>query len=171
MIETTMSAPESTGLGRALTNRHYRGGRFGWLFLVGMGAMNLFRGSVHTFRADGGAQSIAGIDLSENRQVILSLFATMGWTQLVTAIVDLAVALRFRALAPYLVGYHLAQHVGAVAILWWWRPLPVNSPGKFGSVPLLLFSCLACRSAYGASPPDAERTPPATEPAPEDAGT
>ncbi|HJN93145.1 MAG TPA: hypothetical protein QGF05_10555, partial [Dehalococcoidia bacterium] len=59
------------------------------------------------------------------------------------------VALRFRALAPYLVGYHLAQHVGAVAILWWWRPLPVNAPGKFGSVPLLLISCLACRSARG----------------------
>jgi hypothetical protein len=26
------------------------------------------------------------------------------------------------------------QSIGAALILWWWRPLPVDAPGKFGAV-------------------------------------
>ena len=77
-MSTGLTATEVPSLSDALDNAHYRGRRFGWLFLLLMAGLNLFRGSVHTFRDDGGAQSIAGIDLSENREVILSLIATAG---------------------------------------------------------------------------------------------
>ena len=97
---------------------------FGWIFLVGVGVMNLGRGSIHVFRNDGGASSIAGIDLSQNGEVILTLFAAMGLTQILMGLIDLAVGLRFRALVPLLVGYHLIHQIGVALILWWWRPLP-----------------------------------------------
>jgi len=113
---------------------HYHGAAFGWLYLVLMGCMNTFRGSVHLLTSDGGASRIAGIDLSQNGEVILTLFATMGLTQLLMAAIDFTVAFRFRALIPAVVGYHLIHAVGAAIILWWWRELPVDAPGKFGTL-------------------------------------
>ena len=59
-----MTDPDrTTTLTRALGNEHYRGHALAWAFLLLLGAMNLFRGSIHLFKADGGAASIAGIDL------------------------------------------------------------------------------------------------------------
>jgi hypothetical protein len=135
--------PVRSPLGSALSNSHYHGHAFGWIFLLGMGAMNLFRGSIHLFKADGGASSIAGIDLALNGEVILMLFASMGLTQLLMAAVDFAVALRFRALVPWLVGFHLIHQIGAALIVWWWRPLPLPAPGKYGAVALLPVVLLA----------------------------
>ncbi len=124
-------------IGQALGNDRYRGMAFGWIFLVGIGILNLGRGSIHVFRSDGGAASIAGIDLTQNGEVILTLFANMGLTQILLGVIDLAVGLRFRALVPLLLGYHLLQQIGAAIIVWWWRPLPVEAPGKFGAVALI----------------------------------
>lgn len=133
--------PTTTGrhsqLARALGNEHYRGRAFGWITLLLFGSLNLFRGSIHLLKADGGASSIAGIDLTLNGAVILTLFATMGWSQLLLAGIDFAVALRFRALVPLLVGYHLLHQIGSAIILWGWRPLPVDAPGKFGALAIL----------------------------------
>ena len=95
---------QASGLAQTLGNQHYGGHAFGWMALLLLGALNLFRGSVHLVKADGGAASIAGIDLSLNGEVILTLFATMGLTQLLIAAIDFAVALRFRALVPFVVG-------------------------------------------------------------------
>ena len=139
----TRSTDGRPPLASALANRHYRGHAFGWVFLLLMAAMNLFRGSVHLFKVDGGASSIAGIDLSLNGEVILMLFAVMGLTQLLMAGVDFAVALRFRALVPWVVGYHLVHQIGAALILWWWRPLPIPAPGKFGALLVLPVALLA----------------------------
>ena len=121
-------------IGQALGNDRYRGMAFGWILLVLLGVMNLGRGSIHVFRSDGGASSIAGIDLSQNGEVIQTLFAAMGLTQILMGVIDLAVGLRFRALVPLLVGYHLIHQIGAALILWWWRPLPVDAPGNMNPI-------------------------------------
>lgn len=134
-------------LREALGNDRYQGMALGWIFLVLMGCMNLFRGSTHLLTADGGAERIAGIDLSQNGEVILTLFATMGLAQLLMAGIDFAVAFRFRALVPVLLGYHLLQHVGGGIILWWWRPLPVEAPGKFGPFLIVPLTALALWTA------------------------
>ncbi len=115
---------------QALGNDRYQGMAFGWIFLVLIGILNLGRGSIHVFRSDGGAASLAGIDLTQNGEVILTLFASMGLTQILLGVIDLVVALRCRALAPLLLGYHLLQQIGAAIILWRWRPQPVEEPGK-----------------------------------------
>ncbi len=64
--------------------------RLGRGFLFAMGCMNLFRGSTHLLTRDGGAERIAGIDPSQNGEVILTPFATMGLTQLMMAVIDFA---------------------------------------------------------------------------------
>ena len=137
----------ASSLGKALGRDRYRGMAFGWIFLLLMGCLNLFRGSTHLLTADGGAERIAGIDLSQSGEVILTLFATMGLSQLLMAGIDFAVAIRFRALVPVLLVYHLLQHVGAGIILWWWRPLPVEAPGKFGPFLLVPLGALALWAA------------------------
>lgn len=132
---------------RAMGSESYRGGAFGWIFLVLHGLMNLGRGSIHLFKGDGGAASIAGIDLTQNGEVILSLFAVFGFGQLLMGAIDLAVGLRFRALTPLLVGYYLIEQVATAWILWVWRPLPLQAPGKFGAVLLVPLVALALYSA------------------------
>jgi hypothetical protein len=127
----------------ALSNDRYQGMSLGWMSLLLIGFINLGRGSIHLFRSDGGAASIAGIDLTQNGEVILTLFATMGLTQILMGAIDLAVGLRFRTLVPLLLAYHLIHQIGASLILWWWRPLPVDAPGKFGAVLLIPLLALA----------------------------
>jgi hypothetical protein len=127
----------------AFGNEHYRGLAFGWVAVALFGCINLFRGSVHVFKSDGGAASIAGIDLALNGEVILSLFAAMGLSQLLMAGIDFAVAFQYRALVPVVLGYHLLQQIGVAAILWWWRPLPLDAPGKFGALVILPIAALA----------------------------
>ena len=138
-----MSDTNRSRLAGALGNEHYRGHAFGWMFLLLVGAINLFRGSVHVFKSDGGAASIAGIDLTVNGAVILTLFAGMGVTQLLMAAIDFAVALRFRALVSLVVGYHLLQQIGTAIVVWWWRPLPLEAPGKYGALFILPVVLLA----------------------------
>ncbi len=150
-------------LARSLGNEHYRGHAFAWLFLLAMGSMNLFRGSIHLFKADGGAASIAGIDLSLNGEVILSLFAGMGLAQLLMAAIDFAVALRFRALVPLLVGYHALNQLGVALIAWWWRPIPLEAPGKYGAVALIPLVLLALWAATRRGEASARATAPLAE--------
>ncbi len=102
---------------RLLGNERSPGGRFGWIFLLLAGGLNLFRGSVHLFTADGGASRIAGIDLSQGGDVILSLFAIIGLNQLLMAAIDRSVALRFRALVPIVVAYHALHQLCAAPLV------------------------------------------------------
>ena len=130
-----------------LGKHRYVGGAFGWIFLAVHGVINLFRGTIHTFKDDGGAASIAGIDLSQNGEVILALFAGMGITQLLMGVVDLGVAFRYRAATPLLVGFYLAESVFAALSVWFHRPMPVDAPGKFGIVGMAIVGAIAFWSA------------------------
>jgi hypothetical protein len=131
----------------ALGKHRYRGAAFGWIFVAFAGCMNTFRGSVHLFTHDGGAGRIAGIDLSQGGEVILTLFAGAGLTQLLTAVVDFAVAFRFRALVPAACVYHLLHLFGSAVIVWLWRPLAVPAPGKFGMLILTPIAAIALWAA------------------------
>ena len=67
----------------------------------------------------------------------------MGVGQLLMAVVDLAVGLRFRALAPLLVGYYFVQQIAVSLVIWFWRPMPVEAPGKFGAVAMIAIAGVA----------------------------
>lgn len=86
------------------TNDQYDGSI---IALIGLGIMvilTLIPALIHMFLPDGGANVIAGlgIDLaSEQGQLVVSLFAWAGTTQLIFALVLLTILVRYRSLVPF----------------------------------------------------------------------
>jgi hypothetical protein len=112
----------------------YHGSRFAIWFLWFQIAVNLFRGWVHVFWADSGAARIAGIDLAYNGAPVVSLLAAVGADQLAWAAIELGAVLRYRRWIPTVLGFVLAKQVAAAWLLWIWKPLGVEAPGKFGAL-------------------------------------
>lgn len=104
-----------------------------WMVVAAIGALNLFRGSIHTFLPDGGAGVIAGFDLSQSRQTIVFLFAVMGIEQLSLGVVDLIVAFRARWLALPLLWFHALEQTAAEIIFVFYKPPPGHPPGMVGA--------------------------------------
>lgn len=90
---------------------------------------NIVRGCIHAFAPDGGAHSIAGLDLSANGQTILSLFAEQGFRQLVNAVFQIYVLTRRRDLIVIALSLQAAETVLGVSNLFFYRALPVTVPG------------------------------------------
>lgn len=82
------------------TNDDYQGSVAAAWFLVLVGALTLAPGLIHFFLPDGGAGTIAGIDLSQRGQTIVAIFAWFGALQIPHGIAELAVGLRYRTLVP-----------------------------------------------------------------------
>lgn len=111
---------------------------------------NFGRGSIHAFAPDGGAHSIAGLDLSTARQTILSLFALMGFHQLVAGGFQLYVLALRRDLVLLALVLQTVETLLGVANLYFYRTLPVAVPGApFNAavlVVLVLAALIAARS-------------------------
>ncbi|MGC1678923.1 MAG: hypothetical protein WA740_15455 [Candidatus Binataceae bacterium] len=90
---------------------------------------NFSRGSIHAFAPDGGAHSIAGLDLSTARQTILSLFALMGFHQFVTGGFQLYVLALRRDLVLLALVLQTMETLLGVVNLYFYRTLPVAVPG------------------------------------------
>jgi hypothetical protein len=112
----------------------YRGSRLAIWFLWFQIAVNAFRGSVHVFWADSGAGRIAGIDLSQNGAPIVSLLAAVGADQLAWGVIELGAVTRYRRWIPTVLAFLLAKQIAAAWLLWLWKPLGVEAPGKFGAL-------------------------------------
>lgn len=110
------------------------------LVLVLFAVINLGRGAVHSLAADGGAHSIAGLDLSGDATTIVSLFATIGLMQASLGAFELWVVVRRSDLVlpvlPVLALQTLQTLLGVVH-LWVYRPLPVAVPGAGFNLALL----------------------------------
>jgi hypothetical protein len=127
-------------------NDPYRGLPIAWQLLLAFAALNLFRGSIHLFAPDGGAGSIAGIDLAQGGAVIVMLFAVMGVDQITWGAIDAAVALRWRAFVPLVWAIALAKQAAGALVMWVYKPLPVPAPGKYAALfmlPVLAFALWA----------------------------
>lgn len=82
------------------TNYRYRGATASARFLTLVSVLTILPGAVHTLLPDGGAGTIAGIDLGAAGPVIVALFAWAGATQIAFGIATLVVSLRYRDLVP-----------------------------------------------------------------------
>lgn len=103
--------------------------------------INIGRGGIHLFAADGGANSIAGLDLSGDAQTILALFAVIGANQLALGLFQLWVLLRQRSLVVVALGLQTALTALAVLNMHFYRTFPVEVPGKMFNTVLLLLLC------------------------------
>lgn len=114
----------------------------GGIILIGL--LNLGRGSIHLFAPDGGLSEIAGLDISQGRALILFFIGAVGVGQITMGILDLLVALRYRALAFPLLLVHLVGMALGLFLFFVQRPLPVVVPGQYGAVVSpIIFSLIA----------------------------
>jgi hypothetical protein len=73
-----------------------------YLFML-VAIVSTVRSCIHLLAPDGGAGSIAGMDLSvAGAPGIIFSFALWGSTQLIYALIQLAVAFRYRSLVPFM---------------------------------------------------------------------
>lgn len=100
------------------TNGAYAGSMASAYFLTLFGVLSIVPGCIHTFAPDGGAGTIAGIDLSQNGAVIIALFAWAGATQIAFGLVALIVSLRYRPLVPLMLAAAVIER-GLHALAFW----------------------------------------------------
>jgi len=104
---------------------------------------NFGRGCIHAFAPDGGAHSIAGLDLSSARQTILSLFAILGFHQLVAGGFQLYVLAFRRDLVLLALVLQTAETFLGVVNLYFYRTLPVAVPGAPFNAAVLVILAVA----------------------------
>jgi hypothetical protein len=133
------------------SNDQYRGSRYAAWYLAFYGIAWIVLGMIHSFLPDGGAGTIAGLDLSHNPTMIFGMFAWAGATQIARAIVTLMIALRYRTLVPL---FLLVSLLERILLSWssWVTHVPVSGhhpPEHYGSlisIPvILLFLWLSLR--------------------------
>ena len=123
----------------------YRGDPWVTRFYVFLTLVITFRSCVHVFRNDGGAASIAGIDLDvEGGQNIVAIFAQWGLEQLLLAGLALLALIRYRGLIPLILLINLLDNIGRI-LVGRSKPLRVDKPppGAYGQVIILPFLAAA----------------------------
>lgn len=106
--------------------------------IAALGLINLGRGGIHLFAPDGGAVSIAGLDVTPAPQTILFLFGSLGVGQIALGLVDMAAAWRWRSFVRPLLAIHLVQLALAVLALFAIKPPPVFVPGQWFNLALFV---------------------------------
>ena len=123
--------------------RTYRGDRWVARFLVLFSVIMTARSVIHIARHDGGAATIAGVDIEvEGGRNIVAIFAQWGLVQLLNAAIGWIVVTRYRGLIPLILLVSLLENIGRI-LIGRRKPLKVAKPppGAYGSliiVPVLL---------------------------------
>jgi hypothetical protein len=147
----------------------YRGTRFSLWLLVALTAVTAVRSLIHVFAPDGGAGSIAGLDVGvEGGGNLIALFAQWGWAQALLALVGVVVLARYRFLIPFAWLLQVLDW-GGRALVGQLKPLVVDAPppGAIGNLvflPLALvalwFALPRVRAVMGVAPRPAPSKPP-----------
>lgn len=81
-------------------NNDYKGYKIAVYVFIFYSILSLVRSCIHIFSSDGGAGSIAKIDLSEGGENTIFIFALWGSSQLIVAIIQFLVAFKYKTLLP-----------------------------------------------------------------------
>jgi len=133
-------------------NHLYRGSPASAWFLSLYGVLELGPGLMHFLLPDGGAQTIAGLALTDNEHVVIGTFAWMGALQIAHGLALLAIAAWYRPLVPLFLSLALAERVLMAVAAWVTKASPAghHPPEHYASlmlVPLLaVFLALSVRA-------------------------
>ena len=125
--------------------KDYSGSKFAFYFLILIAVVSTIRSFIHVFAPDGGAKSIAGIDIAvQGGANIVAIFAQWGVLQLLLALFYWLVIFRYRFFVPAMLAVVVVEQLfrlGAGLI----KPLEIISspPGSIGSIILLPLSIIA----------------------------
>ena len=121
----------------------YQGSRFSLVFLVLLTSITTLRSLAHVFLPDGGANSIAGLDVSgDGGSNLIAMFAQWGYTQLLLSVMMWGILIFARSLVPFALLVQTLDWGGRI-LVGQMKPVEVASPppGEIGSY-LLLPLCL-----------------------------
>lgn len=104
------------------TNDRYSGSILAAWFLTAFSLLTIVPGCIHSFAPDGGAGTIAGLDLSQNGRIIIALFAWAGATQIAFGSAALIVSLRYRELVPLMLALAIVERLLHALNAWVIRP-------------------------------------------------
>jgi hypothetical protein len=113
----------------------YRGSRLSFLFLVVLTAVATGRSLAHIFLPDGGAQSIAGMDVDvEGGNNIIAMFGQWGFSQLLLAGLMWVIIFKQRHLVPLALLFQTLDWGGRI-LVGLLKPVEIASapPGEIGS--------------------------------------
>ena len=123
----------------------YRGTRASLAVLAVLAALTFARSLVHVLAPDGGAGSIAGIDVAvAGGRNIVALFGQWGWEQLLLSLVTIVILVRYRFLVPFALLLQVLDWGGRM-VVGEFKPLIVDAPppGAYGNWILLPVSLVA----------------------------
>lgn len=101
----------------ARADNSLRGSKLPFYIFTLIAAVGVVRSCIHIFSPDGGAGSIAGMDLSvSGANGIIFAFALWGSSQLIYAFLQWLVILRYRALIPFMWLVQLFETLGRMLI-------------------------------------------------------
>jgi len=99
----------------AADNR-YKGNKIAlWVFTI-LAIVSTGRSIIHFLAPDGGAGSIAGLDLTQGAENIIFVFGLWGLSQLLYALIQLLVAFRYRSLIPLFYLILFFEIIGRMAV-------------------------------------------------------
>ena len=124
---------------------NYQGSKFSLVFLIVLTSVTSLRSLAHVFLPDGGANSIAGLDVSfPGGSNLIALFAQWGYTQLLLSVMMWGLIVFARSLVPFAL---LVQSLdwGGRILVGLMKPVEVASPppGEIGSYVLLPLCLIA----------------------------
>ena len=93
-----------------------RGSKLPFYVFILLATIGVVRSCIHIFSPDGGAGSIAGMDLSAGANVIIFAFALWGAEQLIYAVIQWVVILRYRSLVPLMWGIQFLETLGRMLV-------------------------------------------------------
>ena len=124
----------------ASTNQDYHGPIFAAWALGLYGGLRIITGGIHVFLEDGGAGRIAGIPLTAAADIIISLFAWAGSTQIAWGLLLLALAWHYRSLVPLALAAAFLEQFLIAMNVWVLKPGAAGQPpGAYGA---LVFSAV-----------------------------
>jgi hypothetical protein len=121
-----------------------RGSRIPLYLFILTAAVGTVRSGIHIFSPDGGAGSIAGMDLAvAGASGIVFAFALWGSEQLLFALLQWVVILRYRSLVPLMWGIQLLEILGRM-LVGHLKPVTFahTPPGEIGNYVYLVLSVL-----------------------------
>jgi hypothetical protein len=122
----------------------YRGSKTAFYFLVVIAIASTIRSLIHILAPDGGAYSIAGINIEvEGGTNIVAMFAQWGASQLILALIYWLVIIKYRFLVPAMIAVVFIEQVLRIAA-GQLKPVQVSAspPGEIGSLLLLPLSLI-----------------------------
>lgn len=124
-------------------DKNYEGTTFSLYLFIGTCLVTTARSLIHIFASDGGANSIAGIDIDvEGGTNLITIFALWGLEQLIISIISWIVIFKYRSLVPLMILFQLFDWLARIPI-GLMKPMIIDSipPGAVGGFifpPLLL---------------------------------